>query len=478
MRSSVESLGDNRVKLTVEVDEQEFEPEIEDAFRRIARQVRIPGFRPGRVPRRLLEAKFGRQAGRAEALRSCLGGYYERAVVERGVDAIAPPEIELTRGQERGPLAFDAVVDVRPAVSVSGYEGLRVQIPSPVVGADEIDAEIDAYRLHFAEMRPVSGAAADGNHLRIDIAGSLDGEVVDGLTTSDYDYELGTGAVVPEIDENLRGASAGDILEFDAAHPDGDDWGRLEFRVLVKEVKQTVLPDFDDEFAAANTEYETVEAFRAAMRETRAAAKAAAAAQARREVTDGAVAALVGLAVPEAMIESEAARRLRAIEYDLQMLGRTLEDYFETTGQSEDEFGAELRARAEQAVRLDLALRAVASAEGLEADDDALEAELRRMAATAADGPGAESGSGSAGGAGSAVGSGGGSGSAGGAGSFGDEDVARLRETLRLNGILPQISASLSKQAAMEWIDERVVLVDGEGASVDPELLKPPKDSE
>src|SRR5438270_6189797 len=143
MKTSVEPLEGNKVKLSVEVDEGEFEEAIDAAFRQIAREVRIPGFRPGKAPRRLLEARLGNDAARQEALRHSLPDYYERAVKEHAVDVIAPPEIEITSGQESGPVVFDAVVEVRPRVSVAGYEGLRVTVPSPDVTDEESDEQSD-----------------------------------------------------------------------------------------------------------------------------------------------------------------------------------------------------------------------------------------------------------------------------------------------------------------------------------------------
>ena len=377
VRSSVETLTDNRVKLTVELDEAEFETEVEAAFKRIAREVRIPGFRPGRAPRRLLEAQLGPQAGRVEALRASLPDYYARAVVEHDIDVIDSPEIEITEGSESGPVCFDAVVDVRPVVGVSGYRDLSVEIPDPTVDDEEIQAEIDRFRQQFAELSPVKRAAVDGDHLTIDIAGSLGGETLDGLTTSDYDYLLGTGAVVPEIDENLRGAAAGDILEFAAAHPDPDEDRRLSFRVLVKEVQQTVLPDLDDEFVAANTEFDSAEEFRAALEAGQARTRAMYAESVRREAIADAVAALVTDEVPEAMVAAEMDARLGSLAGDLSVRGHEFDDYLESIGQSREGFEAGLRVSADRSVKLDLALRAVAAAEGLEADADAVDAELR-----------------------------------------------------------------------------------------------------
>ena len=456
MQSSVETLTDNRVRLTVELDEAEFETEIEAAFRRIAREVRVPGFRPGKAPRRLLEAQLGHQAGRAEALRSSLPDFYARAVVEHDIDVIDAPSIEITEGAESGPVCFDAVVDVRPAVAVSGYDQLVVQIPSPVVGDGEITGEIDRFRRQFAELAPVSRSATDGDHLTIDITGTLGGETIDGLTTSDYDYLLGAGAVVPEIDENLRGAVPGDILEFTAAHPDPDEDGHLSFRVLVKEVQETVLPALDDEFVSSNTEYDTVEEFRSTLEAGQSRTKTMHAAMARMEAIADALAGLVTDEVPEAMVASEIESRVASITRDLAQRGHELDGYLSSIGQPREEFEAGVRVSADRSVRLDLALRAVAAAEGLEADEDTLDAELHQVVLAASQrAPSDESADGSA-----------------------DADTAaeaaRLREALASSGQLSPMRSEISKRAALEWITERVELVDPDGAVIDPELLRLP----
>ena len=448
VRSSVVTLNDNRVRLTVELDEAEFETEVEAAFKRIAREVRIPGFRPGRAPRRLLEAQLGPQAGRTEALRASLPDYYARAVVEHDIDVIDAPEIEITEGSESGPVCFDAVVDVRPAILVSGYDDLSVQIPNPAVDDEEIQAEIDRFRQQFAELSPVKRAAVDGDHLTIDIAGTLGGETIDGLTTSDYDYLLGTGAVVPEIDENLRGASAGDILEFTASHPDPDEDGTLRFRVLVKEVQQTVLPELDDEFVTANTEFDTAEEFRAALESGQARTRAMYAESVRREEIADAIAGLVTDEVPEAMIASEMDARLESLASDLSRRGYELDDYLASIGQSREEFETGLRVSADRSVKLDLALRAVAAAEGLEADSDVVDAELQRVVLAAGNGA--------------------------------DQDAVaeaqHLREALASSGRLSDMRSQISKRAALAWITERVELVDPEGEVIDPDLLSLPAD--
>ena len=190
MKSTVETLEDNRVKLNVEVDEAEFDSAVDAAFKRIAKEVRMPGFRPGKAPRRLLEAQFGHQVGREEALRESMPEYYAQAVIEHDVDVVAPPEIEITGGQEAGPVVFEAVVEVRPSVNAAGYDSLRVEIPNPVPSDAEIDEQIDNLRKNVAELEPVERAAADGDHVTIDIECEHEGEAVPGLTTTDYDLSL------------------------------------------------------------------------------------------------------------------------------------------------------------------------------------------------------------------------------------------------------------------------------------------------
>ena len=146
VKSTVEVLEDNKVKVNVEVDEAEFEREVDAAFKRIAKEVRLPGFRPGKAPRKLLEARLGTAAGREEALRESLPSFYTRAVIEHDVDVIAPPEIDITAGRDAGAVVFDAVVEVRPRVAIGGYRGLRVEIPAPFATDDEISTYVDRLR--------------------------------------------------------------------------------------------------------------------------------------------------------------------------------------------------------------------------------------------------------------------------------------------------------------------------------------------
>ncbi|MAH11357.1 MAG: trigger factor [Acidimicrobiaceae bacterium] len=438
MKSTVETLDDNRVKLSVEVDEETFDVAVDAAFKRIAKEVRMPGFRPGKAPRRLLEAQFGSAVGREEALREAMPEYYAQAVIEHDVDVVAPPEIEITGGQEDGPVQFDAVVEIRPSVSAAGYDGLRVEIPNPVASAEEIDEQIDNLRRNFAELSVVERAAADEDHVTIDIEATHGDEPVPGLTTTDYDYLLGSGAVVPEIDENLRGASAGDEVEFSADHPDPEEEEPLQFSIAVKEVKEAVLPDLDDEFAKANSEFETVEDLRADMADRMNTMRIQQANMAVQQNTAEALAALVTDEIPESMIENEINARIQDLVQRLQQQGMDVGAYLDAVGQTAETLAAEFREPAEQAVKVDLALRSVADLQGLVPEDDRIDEVIAEMAGPSGQDP--------------------------------DELKARLAEV----GQISALRADLAKQAAMEWLTDNVELVDEDGEAIDREALEFP----
>ncbi|HCH80822.1 MAG TPA: trigger factor [Acidimicrobiaceae bacterium] len=438
MKSTVETLDDNRVKLSVEVDEETFDVAVDAAFKRIAKEVRMPGFRPGKAPRRLLEAQFGSAVGREEALREAMPEYYAQAVIEHDVDVVAPPEIEITGGQEDGPVQFDAVVEIRPSVSAAGYDGLRVEIPNPVASAEEIDEQIDNLRRNFAELSVVERAAADEDHVTIDIEATHGDEPVPGLTTTDYDYLLGSGAVVPEIDENLRGVSAGDEVEFSADHPDPEEEEPLQFSITVKEVKEAVLPDLDDEFAKANSEFETVEDLRADMADRMNTMRIQQANMAVQQNTAEALAALVTDEIPESMIENEINARIQDLVQRLQQQGMDVGAYLDGVGQTAETLAAEFREPAEQALKVDLALRSVADLQGLAPDDDRIDEVIAEMAGPSGQDP--------------------------------DELKARLAEV----GQISALRADLAKQAAMEWLTDNVELVDEDGEAIDREALEFP----
>ncbi len=430
MRSTVEPLEGNKVRLSIEVDADEFEQEVDRAFGRMAREARVPGFRPGKVPRRLLEARVGTAAARADALQHAIPGWYEEAVVDHEVDIIAQPEIDITEGTESGPVTVDAVVEVRPQINLGGYESLRITIPHPMPTPEEIEARVDQLRDQFAELTPVDRPARDGDHVSIDISGSQHGEPLSGLTAEDYLYEVGAGTVVEQMDVELGGAKVGDILSFVAPHPD-PEVGDVDFRILVKEVQEKVLPVADDAFAEEASEFDSLDELRADLAQRLTTAKRVQAQMALQQRTAEALADLVSEDVPEALVNTEMQRRLEDMALRLRAQGVTLEQYVEATGQDSETFVAELRQTATAGARVDLALRALSEAEGIEVTDADLEAEYAEVAERA------------------------------------QQPLDRVRRQFEESDQMSSVRADLKKRKALAWLLEHVEIVDEDGQRID-----------
>lgn len=447
MRASAEPVDGNRVRLSIEVDAAEIDDAMNATVRRLGRQVRVPGFRPGKVPRQILEARLGGTAAlRQQAINDLLPDWYARAVADTEVDPIAAPEIDVRGADDAGPLTVDAVVEVRPTVSVAGYGGLQVTVPSLAVADEEVDRQVDRLREHEAELVTVDRPAVDGDSVTIDLHGTRPG--ADDLDVDDFVYEVGSGAALPGLDEQLRGAKPGDILEFtvpsppDAGEPDAGEAGApagagdLSARVLVKDVQQKVLPELTDEWAAEASEFATVAELRADLTERLRRFKAL---QARMLVRDRAVEALVALVgedPPASMVDAEVNERLHDLSHRLQERRMTLEQFLQASGRDEQGLLAELRGEATRAVQLDLALRALADAEGIEIDDDELQAAVEEMAAQVGAAP------------------------------------RDLRQRLEHAGRLPAVRSERRKAKALEWLEEHVELVDDEGSPVSREELQ------
>lgn len=442
MKSSVAPLEGNKVKVSVEVEADEFDEAVTKAFKKIAREVRLPGFRPGKAPRKVLEARIGKQAGREQALQDALPEYYSAAVIEHDVDVIAPPEIDITAGQEDGNVAFDAVVEVRPVVEVPGYDSLKVTIDRPEVDEEALDQQIDRMRELDSTFESVDRPVEEGDTVTIDIAGTLDGEPQSGLTADDYSYTVGSGAITAEVDENLIGAKAGDTLTFDATHPDEEEERQLSFEVKVKEVKQKVLPELTDEWASEASEFETVAELRQSLADRMLRVRKAQAEMSLREKVGEALAELITDEIPEAMISQEMQDRLQDLAMRLQAQGMQLEQYLAMTGADPEAFTQELRDTAVQGVKVDLALRAVAVAEGIDVSDEELDEEIEGVAARVGATP------------------------------------EQVRERFESVGQISAVRSDIKKRKALEWLIERVEVVDAEGNAIDRSELEAPQEED
>jgi trigger factor len=380
MRATAEPMEGNLVRLSVEIDEPEFDRALGDVVRTLARQVRVPGFRPGKVPRKVLEARMGGAGAlRAEALRESLPDFYARAVVDTELDPIAQPDIDITAGEDQGAVSFDAVVQVRPLVAIPGYDGLQVTLPGLAVKDEDVQRQIDRLRENDAELDVVERPAIDGDFVTIDLHGT-DASGAEVVGVDDYLYEVGSGTVVPELDAELHGAKAGAIVAFDAANPNEPD-ARLAFRVLVKEVKVKKLPETTDEWAAESSEFATVDELRADIEDRIRRVKLMQSQMALRQNAIEALSALVSDDdVPEVLVDDEVNERLHDLQHRLEAQKLSLAEYFQATGTSPDDLLSTVRVDAQGAVKADLALRALVEAEDLTLSEDELDAEIGTMA--------------------------------------------------------------------------------------------------
>jgi trigger factor len=444
MRATAAPVEGNKVRLSVEIEEVEVDEALDSMMKRLSREVRVPGFRPGKVPRRVIEARMGGvSALRGEALREALPEFYARAVTDTEVDPIDQPEIDITSGDESGAVSFDAVVEVRPTVAVPGYRGLSVTLPSLEVTEDEVTAQLDRLRATLGQLVAVSRPAMDGDQVTIDVHGSRIGAGAgedDDLHAEDLLYEVGAGGVVPGLDEELRGAKAGDILSFETAI--GPEGGAASFRVLVKETKELVLPEVTDEWASEASEFDTVDELTADLRERLRQQHVLRARQALEQRTAGALAELVTEDIPDQLVAVELRERIHDLSHRLEGQGMSLGQFVAATGRGEQEFVDELRAGALESVKVDLALRTVVEEEGIEVTEEELDEELATI------------------------------------GQRLDMGADKVREQLEQAGRLAAVRSDRRKAKAMRWLIDNVELVDEDGTAVSRDDLTVEHDGE
>jgi len=433
MRATAAPEEGNKVRLTVEVDESEMDDALDDVLQRLSREVRVPGFRPGKVPRKVLESRMGgRTALRGEAIREALPEFYSRAVDQTEVDPIDQPDIDITAGEESGPLSFEAVVEVRPTVAIPGYGGLVVTLPVLEVTDDEVTAQVDRLRATSGELVEVTRPVLSGDQVTIDIRGTrpeADAEGDDSdLTADDFLYEVGTDGVVPGLDDQILGTKAGDTVTFDS---EIEALGQtVSFTVTVKDVKELQLPDADDAWAAEASEFATLAELRDDIAERLRQRRIVEAQMALQQKTVEALCELVTEEIPEQLVLQELRERIHDLNHRLEGQGMNLGQFLGVTGRTEEEFLEELRAQALQSVKADLALRALVEAEQIEITDEELDEELAAMGVRL------------------------------------DMDADQVRDQLEQAGRLSAVRSDRRKAKAMRWLVDSVELVDENGAPV------------
>ncbi len=337
MPSTVEQLNPSRVKLTVEIPFADLKPHLDKAYREIASQVSIPGFRKGKVPNLVIDQRFGRAAVLQEAINAALPAAYEAAIIESEIVPLGEPAIEVTKLEDGDVVEFTAETDVRPEITVPDFAKLKATVESLREVDAEVDERIELLRRRFATSSEVDRAAADGDQVVIDLVGTRDGEPLEDASAEGVSYVLGSGGMIDGLEEAVIGLKAGDTAEFSSTLVGGAFEGEpADITVTVKKVNEQKLPELDDEFASMISEFDTVEEMKADL--TTAVEQMLASeqqAEGRNKILEALVAA-AKLELPETFLSSQLAAQRSQIETQLAQAGLTLERYL---AQSQDEAG-------------------------------------------------------------------------------------------------------------------------------------------
>jgi trigger factor len=387
MQTTIENTDKHTVKLTVEVPADEYAKDMDQTYRSISNQVKIPGFRKGKVPKKIIDAQIGRDAVRDEFLQAAVPDYYRQAVSEHDLAPITDPDIDLDEFADDAPLKFTAVVEVRPRLDFTqdDYVGLKIEKPSIEVAETDIDAWIDRLRERFAELEPAERPVQDGDFVTIDLkaAGPL-GQEIDGLSRTDYLYFVGSGEFGPHLDAELPGTKAGGILKVTEEMAEGAGEGLVgqaaEMTVLVKDVKARVLPDADDDLAKTASEFDTIAELRDDLRERLHETKER---EAKSELRDRALQALIDsveVDLPETLVDDETEHRVTHAKQRAEQNGLTIEQVLEAEGWDEARLRQDSREHAVRAIKSDLVLEGVARAADIQVDADELGKEIGVLA--------------------------------------------------------------------------------------------------
>jgi trigger factor len=376
MKTEVTELSDSRVRVAVEVDAHDVEHSIEHAAGHLAEDMRVPGFRKGKVPPAIVVQRAGREAVLDAALREFLPAWYEMALMRAAITPVGDPKLNVETLPAPGePLEFSIEVSVRPRAKLGEYRGLEVGRADPEPPAEAVDAEIDRLREGFARLETVEREAREGDFVTIDYRGEIDGEAFEGGEATDYMVELGAGTLLEELEKGLTGASAGDERSVPVRFP--DEYGAEQvagkdavFKVTVKDVREKHLPELDDDFASDASEFESLAELREEIaRRVGEALERRADAEFRDAALDAAAEA-AEVDLPEEVVQGRAQEMFERFERTLQRQGIGADAYLQMSGKTREEVIADSLPEATRSLRREATLEAVADAEGLEVSDD------------------------------------------------------------------------------------------------------------
>lgn len=374
MKSTVEHIGPTRVKLTVEVPFDELKPEFDRAYKRIAQQVNIPGFRKGKAPARIIDTRLGRGVVLDEVLNAAVPAKYSEAVTAaEDVKPIGQPNIEVTEIADGDKVAFTAEVDVRPEITLPELDGITVTVDDVEVTDEQVTEQLDQLRARFGTLTGVERAAAADDFVQIDLSATVDGKDVEEAQTTGFSYQVGQGGLIDGIDEAITGLSADEEKTFTSKLVAGEYADKdAEVTVKVTAVKERQLPDADDEFAQLASEFDTLDELVADLKERLGRVRRMEqVTQARDKVLDAIVDA-VEVPLPESIVEAEIESRHHDAVHAFDHSDEKFDEYLESQGKTREEFDTETKEEAEKSVRTRLVLDALADAEEVSVGDQEL----------------------------------------------------------------------------------------------------------
>jgi len=371
VKSTVETLSPTRVRLEIEVPFAELEPSLKKAYREIGSQVNIPGFRRGKVPSAVIDQRVGRGAVLNEAVQEVIPEQILAAVREHEVKTLGRPEVAITEFTDGQPLKFTAELDVRPTLTLPSLDDIEVSVDAVALTDAELDEQVSGLRERFATLKTVERSALNGDYVQLDLAATVDGEEVPGGTATNVSHEVGSGQLVPGLDEVLVGMSAGESTTFTTQLVGGDFAGRdAEVAVTVRAVKDKQLPPLDDAFAQLASEFDTLDELRADVRGRLEKTKRSEQLYAARDKALEALVAAADVPAPEGVVREEVEQRKAAMAEQLESMGATLDEYLASEGRTEEEMDSELTEAATQGVKIQLLLDTLADAHNITVSDD------------------------------------------------------------------------------------------------------------
>lgn len=377
MKSTVEQLSPTRVRINVEVPFAELEPDFQRAYKELAKQVRLPGFRPGKAPIKLLEARFGREAMLDQIVNDALPSRYGQAVAESEVRPLGRPDIEVTKKEYGQDLAFTVEVDVRPKITLPDLSTLAVSVEPIEVSDDDVDAELQSLRARFGTLTGVDRPVQTGDFISIDLSAAVDGEEVPNAAAEGLSHEVGSGRLIVGLDDAVVGLSADESRVFTAKLAAGEYAGKdAEVTVTVRSIKQRELPEPDDEFAQLASEFDTIDELRTSLRDQVGRTKRAQQADKIRTATVDALLEQVEVPLPESYVQAQYDSVIHSALGSLQHDEAKFNELLVEQGSSREAFDSEARSASEQDVKKQLLLDAFADELKVEVGQDDLSERL------------------------------------------------------------------------------------------------------